>query len=107
MYQTLYSIKNSNIDISFSGEILAQCESEATNFRRHHIWLEKFIMNCDHHVVELFIESYTANNPQTMNTHIRKHYKAGLFCPHEQCVVVTNRVDIMIQHGLNFHDTLV
>ena len=58
MYQTFYDIKNLNIQIFLcSVEILVHSESEVRNFRRDHIWLDRFIRHSHHHVVELFIKS--------------------------------------------------
>ena len=33
---------------------------------------------------------YFTNNTPTMNTHVQKHYKVGLFCAHSKCNFVTN-----------------
>ena len=46
---------------------------------------------------------YFTNNPTTMNTHVQKHYKAGLFCAHASCDFVTNRVESMLHHGSLLH----
>ena len=46
---------------------------------------------------------YFVNNLRTMNTHVRKHYKAGLFCAHSKCNFITNHVKVMLQHGMLIH----
>ena len=46
---------------------------------------------------------YFANNPLTMNMHVRKHYKAGLYCGGPECNLITNKPDAMLQHGSLFH----
>ena len=47
---------------------------------------------------------YFINNTLTMNTHVRKLYKAGLFCGGLDCNLVTNKVEAMLQHGSLFHN---
>ena len=39
-----------------------------------------------------------------MNTHVRKHYKVGLYCGGPECQFVTNKTDAMQQHGSLFHN---
>ena len=46
---------------------------------------------------------YFTNNALTMNTHVPKHYKVGLFCVHSKCNFVMNRVELMLQHGSLMH----
>ena len=46
---------------------------------------------------------YFTNNAPTMNTHVCKHYKAGLFCGGPDCNLITNKVEAMLQHGSLFH----
>ena len=46
---------------------------------------------------------YFANNAPTMNTHVWKHYRVGLFCEDSTCNFITNWVKVMLQHGLLFH----
>ena len=46
---------------------------------------------------------YFTNNMPTMNMHVHKHYKAGLFCGGPDCNLVTNKVEVMLQHGSLFH----
>ena len=47
--------------------------------------------------------SYFANNLTTMNTHVRKHYKVGLFCANSKCNFITNRIKVMLQHRTLIH----
>ena len=42
---------------------------------------------------------YFVNNPYTMSTHIRMHYRAGMFCAHKGCSYITNKPDGMVEHG--------
>ena len=46
---------------------------------------------------------YFTNNLATMNTHVWKHYKVGLFCAHSKCDFVMNHVESMLQHGSLWH----
>ena len=46
---------------------------------------------------------YFTNNAPMMNTHVQKHYKAGLFCAHSKCNFVTNHVKSMLQHSSLMH----
>ena len=68
-----------------------------------------------HHKVQLSDDSsmeymfcphcgYFTNNALTMNSHVRKHYKVGLFCRGLDCNLVMNKVDVMLQHSSLFHN---
>ena len=46
---------------------------------------------------------YFVNNPTTMNTHVRKRYKVGLFCGHPNCDFMMNHVKAMLQHRMLMH----
>ena len=47
---------------------------------------------------------YFTNNALTMNMHVPKHYKAGLFCGGLDCNLITNKVEAMLQHCSLFHN---
>ena len=47
---------------------------------------------------------YFTNNAPAMNTHVRKHYKVGLFCGGPECNFLMNKVDAMLQLGSLFHN---
>ena len=46
---------------------------------------------------------YFVNNPYTMSTHIRMHYRAGMFCGHKGCNYITNKPEGMVEHGESKH----
>ena len=46
---------------------------------------------------------YHVNNPGTMSTHIRMHYRASMFCAHKGCNFITNKPDAMAEHGESKH----
>ena len=46
---------------------------------------------------------YFTNNAPMMNTHVRKHYKVGLFWAHSTCNFMMNRVESMLQHWSLMH----
>ena len=46
---------------------------------------------------------YFVNNPYTMSTHIRMHYRAGMFCAHKGCNYITNKPEGMVEHGESKH----
>ena len=59
----------------------------------HGMSIEKiFCPHCGYHV----------NNPGTMNTHLRMHYR-GMFCTHKGCNFITNKPEAMAEHGESKH----
>ena len=46
---------------------------------------------------------YFVSNPSTMSTHIRMHYRAGMFCAHKGCNFITNKPEAMVEHGESKH----
>ena len=46
---------------------------------------------------------YHSNNPTTLNMHILKHNKAGLYCLMPRCNTIANSVDAMSKHGSLAH----
>ena len=46
---------------------------------------------------------YHVNNPGTLNTHIRMHYRASMFCAHKGCNMITNNPQAMAEHGESKH----
>ena len=60
----------------------------------HGMSIEKiFCPHCGYHV----------NNPGTMNTHICMHYRAGMFCAHKGCNMITNKPEAMSEHRESKH----
>ena len=52
-----------------------------------------FCLHCGYHM----------NNTGTLNTHIRMHYRTGMFCAHKGCNFITNKPEAMAEHGKSKH----